>query len=166
MMSPYWICWIIGTVLIALSWFEIIPSAAGWTGFGMALGAAGLSAIPNTFGIWNADTGGAKMYEAQWEEHERQQKVAQRQLEESDRQQEIAQRQLEQSQRQQKESQHQFEMSRQQLEEKQRQLDASSKVLALENENARKIAQLVETYADLAKRLNAVLSEWEQKGNP
>jgi len=31
------ILWIIGTILIVLSWFNVVPNKVGWIGFGMAL---------------------------------------------------------------------------------------------------------------------------------
>jgi hypothetical protein len=32
-----WWLWAVGTVLIALSWFDIVPTTIGWLGFGIGM---------------------------------------------------------------------------------------------------------------------------------
>lgn len=164
-MIPYWICCAIGAAFIVLSWLEVMPPTAGWVGFGIALGSSLLSLSPRLLGNFNTTIGDTKVYERQWDETGRQQRVAEKQLEETEREQQIAQKQLEEAERQQKESQHIFEISGRQLEQKQSQLDVSAQLIALEESNARKVAQLVDTYADLAGGLNAVLSKLERQGD-
>lgn len=45
-----WIVWIVGTVLILLSWTNTVPSMVGWVGFGLALAGTLVSFFPHLGG--------------------------------------------------------------------------------------------------------------------
>jgi hypothetical protein len=32
-----WWLWAVGTILIALSWFRVVPTSVGWLGFGIGM---------------------------------------------------------------------------------------------------------------------------------
>jgi hypothetical protein len=42
-----WLLWILGTVLIVLSWTNTVPVTVGWIGFGIACVGVLLSFIPH-----------------------------------------------------------------------------------------------------------------------
>ena len=42
-----WILWIPGTVVIMLSWFNLVPARIGWIGFWVALAGTLLSFVPS-----------------------------------------------------------------------------------------------------------------------
>jgi hypothetical protein len=45
-----WLLWIPGTILIVLSWTDIVSREVGWVGFAIALVGVGLSFIPHMKG--------------------------------------------------------------------------------------------------------------------
>ena len=44
-----WATWWIGTIIIACSWFKIVPNTVGWVGFGLACAASLVSVILNKY---------------------------------------------------------------------------------------------------------------------
>ena len=44
-----WGIWWIGTILVVLSWFDIVSTTLGWTGFAAALASSVVSIIVNKY---------------------------------------------------------------------------------------------------------------------
>lgn len=44
-----WAAWWIGTILIVLSWFDAVPHAVGWAGFGLSCFGVAIQVIVNRY---------------------------------------------------------------------------------------------------------------------